>query len=285
MIDCFRNFYHAFNVFPKIIKTQYKLRIVGIGITLLFFIASVAFTEEGTALTVTDQIQVNFPVSPSITEAEFSEIQVAAVLGDSDSQLYLGIFYFNGDMVEQDIAQAVHFYKLAAQQGNATAQRNLATLFDVGVGLPVNQREAFKWYSAAAAQNEPGAHLGIAGLLLLNQHSGFRKQFLWPVSEQLETSWALYRGGYKEWILKAMMLLTQQKESIGVSVMDFWSRYTLRKKYFQNQGVLVDIIRSRAAAGDPNAFLSLAKLHIDMIILNPSPHSTRLKISQFDATY
>lgn len=44
--------------------------------------------------------------------------------------------------------------KLLAEQGNATAQHNLGYMYDFGEGVPKNDAEAVKWYRLAAEQGE-----------------------------------------------------------------------------------------------------------------------------------
>jgi TPR repeat protein len=53
---------------------------------------------------------------------------------------------------------AEEWFRQAATAGNASAQRNLGTLYELGVALPQSDVEALKWYRRAAAQgNEKAA--------------------------------------------------------------------------------------------------------------------------------
>ena len=54
-------------------------------------------------------------------------------------------------MPEDDI-EAVRWYRLAAEQGNANAQFNLGTMYDTGEGVPEDDIEAYALFSIAAAQ-------------------------------------------------------------------------------------------------------------------------------------
>jgi TPR repeat protein len=42
--------------------------------------------------------------------------------GDASAQFALGLMYYNGEGVLQNYSQAVHLYRKAADQGNASAQ-------------------------------------------------------------------------------------------------------------------------------------------------------------------
>jgi uncharacterized protein len=52
--------------------------------------------------------------------------------------------------VPQDDREAVRFYKLAADQGFAMAQYNLALMYQDGRGVPKDDREALHLFKLAA---------------------------------------------------------------------------------------------------------------------------------------
>ncbi len=60
--------------------------------------------------------------------------------------------YANGLGVSQDDKQAVKWFRLAAEQGNADAQNNLGWVYANGLGIPKDLEEAVKWYRLAAEQ-------------------------------------------------------------------------------------------------------------------------------------
>ena len=73
--------------------------------------------------------------------------------GAADTQFNLGVRYNNGEGVRQDYAEAVKWYRLAAEQGNADAQYNLGVLYDNGERVRQDHTEAVKWYRLAADQS------------------------------------------------------------------------------------------------------------------------------------
>ncbi|MES2389429.1 MAG: DUF805 domain-containing protein [Bacteroidota bacterium] len=77
-------------------------------------------------------------------------------LGDGKAANRLGDFYYYGDRVSLDPSEAVKWYQKAANLGNAEGQFNLAACYDSGTGVVKNHTEAIKWYSKAVAQ---GMHL------------------------------------------------------------------------------------------------------------------------------
>jgi hypothetical protein len=52
----------------------------------------------------------------------------------------------------EDDAEAVRWYRLAAEQGQADAQSNLGYMYATGAGVPEDDVVAYMWYNLAAAQ-------------------------------------------------------------------------------------------------------------------------------------
>jgi TPR repeat protein len=74
--------------------------------------------------------------------------------------------YYHGNGVVQDIGKAIHWFHVAAGQGDMDAQCNLGFMYGKGSGVIQDQNEAVKWYRKAAEQGHKGAgeslkHLGI----------------------------------------------------------------------------------------------------------------------------
>lgn len=117
---------------------------------------------------------------------------------DVVAQLYLGRRYAKGTGVEKDEQEAAHWFRLAADKGNAEAQRNLAFAifhgrgvprddaegirrlrlaadgadapaqrqlgyhFATGHGVPADEKEAVRWFRLAADQNDVFAQYNLA---------------------------------------------------------------------------------------------------------------------------
>jgi TPR repeat protein len=82
----------------------------------------------------------------------------------ADAQFSLGYAYFGGNGVDQDYAEAVKWYRMAAEQGAAAAKNNLGYAYDYGLGVGQDYAEAVKWYRMAADQGYAAAqnNLGYA---------------------------------------------------------------------------------------------------------------------------
>ena len=59
--------------------------------------------------------------------------------------------YYNGQGVPQNYAEAMKWYRKAAQQDHASAQNNLGLMFSEGHSMPPDNVQAHMWYNLAAA--------------------------------------------------------------------------------------------------------------------------------------
>ena len=80
------------------------------------------------------------------------EWEPLAEQGDASIQTLVGSMYNEGKGVPQNDKTAVKWYRLAAEQGNAYAQYNLGLMYRKGQGVPQNDKTAVKWYRLAAEQ-------------------------------------------------------------------------------------------------------------------------------------
>ena len=103
----------------------------------------------------------------SVAEAEFRRL---ADSDDARGQNGLGVLYLRGTGVEQDIALAGRWFRLAAEQGYHAAQTNLGLLYENGWGVPEDAEQAYRWYLRAAMQGDAEAQTSVA--LMLSQGRG-----------------------------------------------------------------------------------------------------------------
>jgi len=93
--------------------------------------------------------------------AALAEWKPLAEQGDSFAQLYLAMMYQNGVGVAEDDKEAVKWYRLAAKQGNARAQKYLGMMYAQGEGVVEDDKEAAKWYRLAAEQGDARAQTSL----------------------------------------------------------------------------------------------------------------------------
>ena len=85
--------------------------------------------------------------------------RMAAELGYAKAQCFLGLCYARGQGVSQDWAQAVQWYRKAAEQGNADAQCYLGVCYDTPRGVSQDYAQAVHWHRKAAEQGHATAQL------------------------------------------------------------------------------------------------------------------------------
>jgi uncharacterized protein len=88
----------------------------------------------------------------------------AAKEGHADSQFNVALMYEKGIGVSKDEKEAVVWYGKAASQGNAAAQFNLGVLYENGSGTKVDFAKANEWYRKASVQGDALA-IGNLGML------------------------------------------------------------------------------------------------------------------------
>jgi S1-C subfamily serine protease len=87
-----------------------------------------------------------------IGEPSAEELKARAWEGDTFAQYRLGRCYYLGQGVPKDSAEAVKWFRKAANQGNASAQCALGVCYGVGQGVLQDHFEAARWYRKAAEQ-------------------------------------------------------------------------------------------------------------------------------------
>jgi len=87
--------------------------------------------------------------------------------GDTDAQYTVGYYYEegieNGDdvIVKPQILRAFHWYALAAEQGNDSAQLALGRLLSTGEGIRRDFKEAINWTKKALKQGSSSAAINL----------------------------------------------------------------------------------------------------------------------------
>lgn len=106
------------------------------------------------AMAILTGLQVGLAQDREWVWATIEEIRKAADKGDASAQYELGTRYDWGLGVPEDDERVVMWYRLAAEQGHVKAQRSLAFKYALGEGARKDDREAVKWWRLAAEQND-----------------------------------------------------------------------------------------------------------------------------------
>lgn len=109
--------------------------------------------------------------------------------GDLKAQEKLARWFFNGENVEQDLAQAYHWLAIGSQnvrKFNPESAFYFAHYYEQGLGMEVDLTTALRWYEFAASKGYQDAYLPTAALYWLqiveqdNQDANvLAKSYLW----------------------------------------------------------------------------------------------------------
>ncbi len=94
----------------------------------------------------------------------YREFLTAAKAGHADSQFNVALMFEKGIGVGKDEKEAFVWYGKSASQGNSAVQFNLGVLYENGRGTKVDFAKANKWYRKAAVQGDALA-IGNLGML------------------------------------------------------------------------------------------------------------------------
>lgn len=65
--------------------------------------------------------------------------------------------YYHGDGIQKDYGEALRWFHLSAEQGDAEAQYNLGFMYGRGEGTGKDHRASMEWFQKAASQGHAGA--------------------------------------------------------------------------------------------------------------------------------
>ena len=144
----------------------------------------------------------------------------AADRGYAEAQFNLGICYANGYGVAKNDTTASAWYRKAAEQGHVDSQHNLAVRYENGRGLPKDYDQAVYWYRKAAEQ---GSLKSMTGLGYCYSHGQ-------GVTKDLEEAIRWYRKAAEQGHATAQFnLAVQYANGSGVPKDDEQADYWYRK--------------------------------------------------------
>jgi TPR repeat protein len=131
-----------------------------------YLLAAMAFTVEVHAQATGN---ANFEAGIAAYEANdlplaYKKFLAAAKEGHVDSQFNVALMYERGIGVSKDEKEAFVWYGKAASQGSAAAQFNLGVLYENGRGTKIDFVKANEWYRKASVQGDALA-IGNLGML------------------------------------------------------------------------------------------------------------------------
>ena len=129
--------------------------------TALFGASVFSFQSTAWAIEQSQIIQLQQLYKQKDLKAMLAIIHPLAEQGDASAQLLLGSMYEKGEGVKQDGFEATKWYRKAAKQGHAGAQASLGSAYVAGRGVRKDYTEAVKWFKKAAENGSADGQLKL----------------------------------------------------------------------------------------------------------------------------
>ncbi|MBO5500869.1 MAG: sel1 repeat family protein [Clostridia bacterium] len=109
-------------------------------------------------------------------ESNFADLLAAAEGGDGVAMGKVGVMYFQGAGVEQDLKAAYDWFMKSAELGEVTSIYNVGVFHYFGYLGEVNYEEALAWFQKAADQGHAAAHVNLGSMYRAGQGTEVDKE-------------------------------------------------------------------------------------------------------------
>ncbi len=153
-------------------------------------------------------------VASAVSAFDLDSLTAKAEQGDASAQYELAMAYDAGRGVQRDLSKVAHWCAKAAEQGQAAAQNCIGSLYQFGDGVPQDDAAAMSWYEKAVAQDYGEAYTNLGYIYDLGK----------GVAQDRARAVGLYLKGAEKGSVNAML-------NVGVS-------------YWNGAGVAVDRVEA-----------------------------------------
>lgn len=175
-------------------------------------------------------------------------LKQAKQMGNSTAGLLLADYYLAQGTDQQNIQQAKEIYQDFADQGDRYAQFKLGYLYEQGLGIPVNQALAAKWYGLAADQGLPTAQFSL-GLLYhlakLEKLPNYELAKKWYQAAQTKEPCAALALGFIYDTVEDNYPKARESYALAAKQGDDIGYFNLGLIYEQGKGIPVDYAQAR----------------------------------------
>jgi putative methionine-R-sulfoxide reductase with GAF domain len=156
---------------PSWVREHLRILLAAAAVLVLIslFFAVEARTPSRTPVASKSAVQVAQPATkapaqdlPDSTSLE--GLRRLAKQGDPAAQFALGAHYATGEDVQQDYAEAVRWFTMAAERGHVVAQATLGAYYWAGRGAPQDLTKAYFWSILAQAGGDQASKYRVAVL-------------------------------------------------------------------------------------------------------------------------
>ena len=93
----------------------------------------------------------------SSAECEINKLLLFSELGNHSDQFMLGLIFYEGEIVEENLEKAFYWIKKSADRGYSKAQFYLGMMYFCGHGIEKNYNQSFIWLRESAEQSHSEA--------------------------------------------------------------------------------------------------------------------------------
>jgi formylglycine-generating enzyme required for sulfatase activity/TPR repeat protein len=112
------------------------------------------------------------------TPEDVAECELAARNGDAQAQFEVALAYGMGEVVPKNSKTAVKWLKMAANQNYVSAQQTLGSMYYQGDGVEINYKTALKWLKKGIRDEPDGGTFGYIGLIYSLGGHGVEKSYV-----------------------------------------------------------------------------------------------------------
>ena len=165
----------------------------------------------------------------------FEQWRQSAEEGDLTAQRNIAHLYRWGKGVPQDLMQAAFWYYTAAKGGLDTAQYNLGVMYLRGEGVPRNEEEGIIWLERAAEQNNEKAKKKLAHLKIEIEHElPTEDELLVPVKKTV-------KSGEKTPV--KIMTISKKEPPLYAHLASYFTQETLEKGWKELKQTFPELAR------------------------------------------
>jgi TPR repeat protein len=123
----------------------------------LLLITPLIATADGNSLIISSGTRCLLNSLPEDLPEALAACEAVANDGNPQAQFELGNVYYQGQLVERELATALKWFELASLQGHAEAQQTLGMMFFRGEGVQANNVQAYVVLKMAAVNGAEDA--------------------------------------------------------------------------------------------------------------------------------
>lgn len=186
------------------------------------------------------------PVTQNPDEA-FQWFLKSAEYGDDRGQFYTGLAYYEGTIVDQDLALALKWFTLSAEKGYALAQNYLGHMYFEGNGVPQDEKEAERWFLLSVGGDCDEARISLGDIYFDPKYKDHDLKFAFTLyKEAMDNNYplAFYKVGLMHYQGKGMpinMITASQCFRSGTELNNMECYYMLGLMYYYGKGVQKDV--------------------------------------------